>query len=124
MSVAFVAQVCTTQAECASQGVDTFVGTPARIWASVAALVALASVVTAWLALARPRRIGRKAAIAALVAGTVAAVNGAVNLAVADGGLGTGNGVAGGAIALALGLTAATLSWRALARSRTTEPIS
>src|ERR687898_858768 len=49
-------QVCTTPAECANQGVDNFVGTPARIWASVAALVALVGVVIGGLALARSRR--------------------------------------------------------------------
>jgi hypothetical protein len=118
-------QVCTTPAECANQGVDNFVGTPARIWASVAALVALVGVVIGGLALARSRRRigngGGKGAIVALVAGLTGVVNGAVNLAVADGGLGTGNGVAGGALALVLGLVGAVLGWLVLARSRRTE---
>jgi uncharacterized membrane protein len=118
-------QVCTTPAECANLGVDNFVGTPARIWASVAALVALVGVVIGGLALARSRRRigngGRKGAIVALVAGLTGVVNGAVNLAVADGGLGTGNGVAGGALALVLGLVGAVLGWLVLARSRRTE---
>ncbi|PXY37734.1 DUF6223 family protein [Prauserella flavalba] len=39
-------------------------------------------------------------------------------LAVADGGLGTGNGVAGGALALVAGLVAAVLGGLVLARSR------
>jgi hypothetical protein len=118
-------QICTTAAECANQGVDTFVGTPARIWASVAAVVALVGVTIGGLALARSnRRIGnggRKGAIVALVAGLTGVVNGAVNLAVADGGLGTGNGVAGGAVALVLGLVGAVLGRLVLARSRRAE---
>jgi hypothetical protein len=115
------AQVCTTAAECAGQGVDTFIGTPRRIWASVAALVALVGVVIGGLALRSVRRTGsgaRKWAIVALVAGLTGAVNGAVNLAVADGGLGTGNGIAGGAMALVLGLVGAVLGGLA-ARSDT-----
>ncbi|MCO1655315.1 hypothetical protein KDL28_09635 [Pseudonocardia sp. S2-4] len=104
----------------------TFIGTPARIWASAAALVALVGVVVGGRALARSRRGtgdgGRRGAVVALVAGLTGAVNGAVNLAVADGGLGTGNGVAGGALALVLGLVGAVLGRLALTRSRRTEP--
>jgi hypothetical protein len=114
-------QICTTPTECADQGVDTFIGTPARIWASAAALVALAVVVVGSRALARSRRRigeGRTAAVLVLVMGLVSAVNGAVVLAVADGGLGTGNGVAGGAVALVLGLVGAVLGGLVRARSR------
>ncbi|GAA4526637.1 DUF6223 family protein [Nonomuraea ferruginea] len=120
-----VSPVCTTPAECAGQGVDTFLGTPERVWASVAALVALGGVVIGWLALRSVRRAGsggRRRAIAALVAGLVGGLNGAVKLAVADGGLGTGNGVFGAAMALALGLAGAALGGLALARSRRAEP--
>ncbi|WP_312858865.1 DUF6223 family protein [Pseudonocardia xinjiangensis] len=96
------------------------------MWASVAALVALVGVAVGAPALARSRRRvgngGRKGAVVALVAGLTGAVNGAVNLAVADGGLGTGNGVAGGALALMLGLVGAVLGGLVLARSRRTEP--
>jgi hypothetical protein len=87
----------------------------------VAALVALGAVVIGWLALRSSRRIGdgeRKGAIVALVGGLTGAVNGAANLAVADGGLGTGNGVFGGAVALALGLVGAVLGGLALARAQ------
>lgn len=114
---ALAAQICTTPTECAGQGVYTFLGTPDRIWASAAALVALGAVVIGWLAL----RSGRKGAVVALVGGLVGAVNGAVNLAVADGGLGTGNGVFGGAVALVLGLVGAILGGLALSRSRRAE---
>lgn len=121
-----VEQVCATPAECANQGVGTFVGTPARIWASVAALVALIGVVIGGLALARSRRRigngGRRGAVLATAAGLTAMVNGVVNLAVADGGLGTGNGVAGGALALVLGLVGAVLGGLVLTRSRRAGP--
>ncbi|KAB8191966.1 hypothetical protein FH608_028925 [Nonomuraea phyllanthi] len=113
--------VCTTPAECAGQGVDTFLGTSARIWASVAALVALGAVIIGWLALRSVRRTGnggRSAATVALAAGVIGGLNGAVKLAVSDGGLGTGNGVFGAALALVLGLAGAVLGGLALARSR------
>ncbi|MEU9830164.1 DUF6223 family protein [Streptosporangium sp. NPDC048047] len=120
--------ICTSATECAGQGVGTFLGTPQRIWASMAALLALGAVVMGAVAIGRPaprsgRRTGdgrRRAAVAALAGGLIAAVNGAVNLAVADGGLGTGNGVFGGALALAFGLAAAVLGGLSLARSRRT----
>ncbi|QFY09950.1 hypothetical protein GBF35_27870 [Nonomuraea phyllanthi] len=115
--------VCTTPAECAGQGVDTFLGTSARIWASVAALVALGAVIIGWLALRSVRRTGnggRSAATVALAAGVIGGLNGAVKLAVSDGGLGTGNGVFGAALALVLGLAGAVLGGLALARSRRT----
>jgi len=97
--------------------------TPRRLWATTAAALALAGVVMAGLALARPggrfrAASGRLGAIAALVAGLIAAVNGGLNLAVANGGPGTGNGVVGGAAALVLGLTALALGGLALARGR------
>lgn len=121
-------QVCTSAADCANQGIANFVGTPARIWATVDTLVALVGVVIGGLTLFRSRRRpgngGRKWAIAALVVGVTTMGNGAVILAVADGGLGTGNGVAGAVFALALGLVGAVLGWRTLTRSRRAEPIS
>ncbi|MDP9869243.1 hypothetical protein J2S55_008509 [Streptosporangium brasiliense] len=89
----------------------------------MAALVALGGVVIGGLALRSVRRIGnsgRKGAIAALVVGLTGGLNGAVKLAVADGGLGTGNGVFGAALALVLGLVGAVLGGLALARSRRT----
>ena len=122
------AQICESAAECANQGVDNFVGTPRRIWATVAAFVALVGVLIGGLALRRSRRgignAGRRGSIVALAAGATGAVNGAANLTVATGGLGTGNGVAGGAIALVLGLLAAFLGWRASTHTRPTERVS
>jgi uncharacterized protein DUF6223 len=97
--------------------------TPGRLWATTAAVLALAGVVIGGLALARPARRfgaapGRLGAMVALVAGSMAVVNGGLNLAVANGGPGTGNGVVGGAAALVLGLIALALSGLALARCR------
>ncbi|MBI1176310.1 hypothetical protein GC207_02605 [bacterium] len=96
--------------------------TPRRLWATAAAALGLFSVVIGGLSLRRSvRRIGnggRKGAVLALVAGLVAAINGALNLAVATGGLGSGNGVAGGAGALVLGLIGMVLGGLTLARSR------
>ncbi|WP_344896081.1 DUF6223 family protein [Nonomuraea antimicrobica] len=91
----------------------------------MAALVALGGVVIGWLALRFVRRIGnggRRGGIVALAVGLTGGLNGAVNLAVADGGLGTGNGVFGGAVALVLGLVGAALGGLALTRSHRTEP--
>jgi hypothetical protein len=95
--------------------------TARRLWATVAAVLALAGVVIGGLALARPGRgfgSGRLGAIVALVAGVIAVVNGWLNLAVATGGPGTGNGVVGAAGALVLGLIALPLGGLALARAR------
>ncbi|MGR6318971.1 DUF6223 family protein [Micromonospora soli] len=97
--------------------------TPERIWGSAAALLALVGVVIGGLALARPAgRIGNRGrgAIVALVAGLIAVVNGGLVVVTADGGLGTGNGIAGGYLALVIGLIATVLGWLALARSRRT----
>jgi hypothetical protein len=97
--------------------------TPRRLWASTAAILALAGVVIGGLALARRgSRVGAASgplgAGLALVMGLTAAVNGGLNVAVANGGPGTGNGVVGGAAALVLGLVATAIGGLALARSR------
>ena len=97
--------------------------TPRRLWATTAAVLAVAGVVIGGLAVARPASrfgtaSGRFGAIAALVAGLIAVVNGGLNLAIATGGPGSGNGVVGGAAAFVLGLIAVVLGWLALARCR------
>ncbi|MCE7001127.1 DUF6223 family protein [Saccharothrix sp. S26] len=120
-------QVCASPGECANQGVDNFAGTPRRVWASIAALVSLLSVVVGRLARSRANRGvgngGRRAALVALVAGLIGAVNGAVNLAVADAGPGSGNGVVGGAAALVLGVVGVVLGRLVLVRARRAEPV-
>jgi hypothetical protein len=99
--------------------------TPRRLWATTAAVLAVAGVVIGGLAVARPASrfgtaSGRFGAIAALVAGLMAVVNGGLNLAIATGGPGSGNGVVGGAAAFVLGLIAVVLGGLALARCRRT----
>lgn len=93
-----------------------------RLWATLAAVLALVGVVIGGIAMYRAdRRVGnhgRRGSIVALVAGLIAGINGGLNLAVASGGPGTGNGVVGGAAAFVLGLTAMALGGVALARSR------
>jgi hypothetical protein len=59
--------------------------------------------------------------ITALVMGAIGVVVGGLHGASAAGGLGTGNGLAGAVIAVALGLVAVVLAGLALARSRRTD---
>ena len=100
--------------------------TARRLWATVAAALALAGVAVGGLAVGRPAsrfgtESGRFGAIVALVAGLIAAVNGGLNLAIAKGGPGSGNGVVGGAAAFVLGVIALALGGLALARGRRTD---
>src|SRR5215471_3212336 len=97
--------------------------TPRRLWATMAAVVALAGVVIGGLALARPASrfgtaSGQLGAIVALVTGLIGMLNGWLVLAIANGGPGTGNGVVGGSGALVLGMIAVALGGLALTRSR------
>ena len=55
-----------------------------------------------------------------MVAGLIGMVLGGLVVATADGGLGTGNGIVGGFVALVIGLIATVLGGLALARSRRT----
>ena len=95
--------------------------TARRLWATVAALLALAGVVVGGWALARPAGRAATAPMArvTLGLGLVGMVNGAANLVVAGGGPGTGNGVVGGAAAIVLGSVAVAIGLLALARRRT-----
>jgi hypothetical protein len=94
--------------------------TPERIAASTAAVVGLIAAVVGGLALVRAVRgignRGRRGAIVALVLGLTGLVIGALVVATADGGVGTGNGVAGGVVAMMLGLIGTALGGLALAR--------
>ena len=94
-----------------------------RLWATMAAILALFGVVIGGLALTRSASRssngnGRKGAILALVTGLIATAVGGLVLATADGGPGTGNGVVGAGVALVLGLIATAIGWIALTRSR------
>ncbi|GAA3608877.1 DUF6223 family protein [Nonomuraea rosea] len=97
--------------------------TPARLWASLAALLALAGVVIGGLAMARSAGrfgTGRRGAIVALVTGLIGAVIGGVVVGAAEGGPGAGYGIVGGYAALVLGLIAMVLGGLAQVRSRRT----
>ncbi len=106
-----------------SQSAATTVQGPTtrRLWATTASVLALISVVIGGLAMVRSASFGtaaRLGVILALAAGLVAVINGALVLAVAHGGLGSGNGVVGGAVALVLGLIGMIIGGLALSRSR------
>jgi len=62
----------------------------------------------------------RRGAIVALVLGPIALLIGGLVVGTADGGLGTGNGLAGGVVAMMVGLIGMALGGLAFARSRRT----
>jgi hypothetical protein len=97
--------------------------TSRRLWATTAAMLALAGVAIGGLALARPTSrfgvaSGRLGTSAALAAGLIATLNGGLNLAMANGGPGTGNGVVGAAAALVLGVIAMAVGGLGMTRAR------
>ncbi|MEU9833649.1 DUF6223 family protein [Streptosporangium sp. NPDC048047] len=100
-------------------GVGAYTLTAGRLWSLVAIVPALAGVVTGGLAL---RSAGRtdttRKATAALASGLVGVVVGGLVVINSEGGPGTGGGIVGGYLALALGAAAMIVGWRALARSR------
>jgi hypothetical protein len=90
--------------------------TAPRLWATIAAAVALVSVIAGGVALTRR---ATRLAIVAMIAGLIVAINGGLILAVANGGPGSGNGVVGGAATLVLGVAAVALGGLAVWRART-----
>lgn len=101
---------------------------PGRVGGSMAALVALAGVVSGGLALRRARQATtagprggrghpRDGAMVALALGLVGVLLAAVHLATSTGGVGTGSGKAGAVVGAVLGLTAVALGRSALARA-------
>ncbi len=91
---------------------------PGRIGAMLAGVIELIGVIAGARALARGARRG---AIAALALGPIALVVGMTVVATAKGGLGTGNGLGGGVVAIVIGLIGMTLGALALSRARRTE---
>lgn len=91
-----------------------------RLWATLAAALALAGTAASGLALTKPssRFASPRWTMRSLGLGLIGLVNGALNLSVATGGPGTGNGVVGGAAAVVLGAAAVALSGFAMARGR------
>jgi Kef-type K+ transport system membrane component KefB len=105
----------------AASTVDSYTLTGDRIVATAAALIALAGVIVGALARRRGRTgtgTGRRESIVAVAAGFVGMVAGAWVVATADGGPGTGNGIVGAWIAMALGVAALALGGLALTRTR------
>jgi hypothetical protein len=97
--------------------------TTRRIWASMAAMLALISVIIGVRSFRQPtiRFSSRKTKIwvfTAMLLGLIALINAVLNLANANGGPGSGNGVVGAAAALVLGLTGMVLGMLAFARYR------
>ncbi|MEV0436571.1 DUF6223 family protein [Nocardia sp. NPDC050413] len=89
--------------------------TSGRLVASSAAVIGLLGVLAGGWALARPAAIR---AVFALIAGLIAIIGGAWVVATAEGGLGTGNGLGGGVVAIAFGLASVVVGGLSLARAR------
>ncbi|MDA2809772.1 DUF6223 family protein [Nocardiopsis sp. RSe5-2] len=92
--------------------------TPGRLGSVAGALAGLAGAACAVRAVLRPGGPGRSLAVAALVLGPLGTLTGAVVVASADGGLGTGSGLAGGWVSIAVGAAATVLGAAAWARAR------
>jgi hypothetical protein len=92
--------------------------TSGRLAAMVAVLIGLCGVFVGGVALTKGE--ARRAAIVALVAGVVGAMIGGVVVVASPTGVGTGNGVGGGFVSIAVGTIGAVLGALALARSRRT----
>ncbi|WP_307855813.1 DUF6223 family protein [Kibdelosporangium banguiense] len=100
--------------------------TAGRLWSLVAALSGLTGVIIGARTLARSKKrttTGRRGPITSLATGTAATTIGALVIAAAEGGPGTGYGIVGGYVAVAVGLTALLLGGLSLTRPRhTTHP--
>ncbi|MEV4897452.1 DUF6223 family protein [Nonomuraea sp. NPDC055795] len=103
-----------------AQPVGAYDLTSGRLWSVIAAVIGLTGVVIGGLALARSTGPSKKGAIMALVAGLASMVIGALIVAAAKGGPGTGYGIVGGVVDLAVGLVALVLGGVAAARTRRT----
>ncbi|MFI6395083.1 DUF6223 family protein [Nonomuraea sp. NPDC050547] len=103
-----------------AQPVGAYDLTSGRLWSVIAAVIGLAGVVVGGLALARSTAPRRRGAVVALVAGAACMVIGALVVAAAKGGPGTGYGIVGGFVDLAVGLVALVLGGVAAARTRRT----
>lgn len=104
------------------QQTGAYTPTAGRLWSLVGALLAVAGVVVGGFALARSGgRLGsrtRRDSIAAVAAGGIGTLIGSLVVMAARGGPGTGYGIVGGYIALAIGLIALALGGLALINYR------
>jgi hypothetical protein len=104
-----------------ADAVTVYTMSPGRIGALMAGVVGLSAVVIGGLALARSARgtgDARRGALVALVLGPSALLGGALVVATAGGGIGTGNGLGGGIVALLVGVIGTVLGGLARIRSR------
>lgn len=88
---------------------------PGRVGALLSGVVALVGAVSGGRALLRP---ARRRAVLALVLAPLGLLGGALVVVTADGGLGTGNGLGGGVVAIVVGLLGVSLGGAALLRAR------
>jgi hypothetical protein len=112
-----------TRASAEPDAVPSYALTPERLGASSSVLLGLIGAVVGGLALARsPARVDadtrRRRAILALVLAPLSLLGGGLTVATAKGGLGTGQGLGGGVVAMVVGLIGIVLGGLALARSR------
>ncbi|WP_406859117.1 DUF6223 family protein [Streptomyces sp. HUAS MG47] len=98
---------------------DAYTLGPGRAASSLAAVIGLAGAVLAWLASRNGGAgwVGRNGALVALVAGPLAFLVGGLVVVTAEGGLGTGNGLGGGVVAMVFGLLSTVMGLRARART-------
>ncbi len=96
--------------------VSTYTMSARRVASFAGGIIGVAGIIVGGLALARSRRVGRRAPVLALAAGLIAVVIGGLVVATADGGLGTGNGLGGGIVAMVAGLVAVILGGVAVRR--------
>src|SRR5262245_977269 len=112
---AFVlAALAATRVAAESAAATVYTVTTKRIAASTAILTGLIAAAISWLALVRSvRRIGndgRRGAMVAMVLGPISLIIGGAVLATAEGGVGTGNGVAGGVVAIVVAVIGMVLA--------------
>ncbi|MFG2332566.1 DUF6223 family protein [Streptomyces sp. NPDC048604] len=107
---------------------DVYTMSAGRIGASLAAVLGLAGAVLAWFAGRGGRGgrsgrsgdaswAGRHGVLVALIAGPLGFLVGGLVVVTAEGGLGTGNGLGGGVVAMVFGLLSTALGLRARSRA-------
>ena len=100
-------------------GVSVYTMSPGRIASILANLIGLMGAITGRRALAIASE-RRRRAILALVLGPIGFIIGALVVTTAKGGIGTGHGLAGGLVAMTVGLIGMALGGMAFVRSRRT----
>jgi hypothetical protein len=112
----------TTYASALQAAATVYTMSPGRIGAIIAVVSGLIGAVIGARALARSSGTGnrRRRAVAASILGAISLIVGGLVVASADGGLGTGQGLGGGVVAMTVGLISVALGALALARTSRT----